>query len=235
MIPLLCFILLGAAGMAVGNRKVNATIKKQRWQKFFSYLLITAAVIFSIRFHFFFGLAIVIILFGYYELMQTISKTKRIGIVALIIYTILSTGFLFFAYYLRMEYQYLVYFIVLIFDAFSQITGQILGKNSLVPRISPTKTWEGFIGGILFGTASAMLASAWLNLPVKFLLVIGLFVSITSFAGDLMASYYKRRAGIKDYSNFLPGQGGFLDRFDSLIMTGFIISLFLLLEIQLDR
>jgi phosphatidate cytidylyltransferase len=58
-----------------------------------------------------------------------------------------------------------------------------------------------------------------MNVSIVGAIIFGLFTSITGFSGDMLASYYKRIAGIKDYSNFLPGQGGFLDRFDSFMMS----------------
>jgi len=67
-----------------------------------------------------------------------------------------------------------------------------------------------------------MLAAGWVSIPVSTAAGYGLLTGFTSFGGDSLSSLYKRKLHIKDYSNWLPGQGGFLDRFDSFLLTGFI-------------
>ncbi|HEY6954253.1 MAG TPA: phosphatidate cytidylyltransferase, partial [Flavisolibacter sp.] len=79
--------------------------------------------------------------------------------------------------------------------------------------------------GIVFSVLAALLTSNWMQIPALSAVAFGLFTAITGFAGDLLASFYKRIAGIKDYSNLLPEQGGFLDRFDSFMMAAFFYSL----------
>ncbi len=96
---------------------------------------------------------------------------------------------------------------VLSFDAFSQFFGQIFGRHSLIRKISPNKTIEGCVGGLLMCmlTSFLMFNSVWK----------GIYISFFALSGDLLASYVKRRAGVKDFSRLLPGQGGVLVRFDS--------------------
>lgn len=92
-----------------------------------------------------------------------------------------------------------------------------------MPKISPAKTWEGLAGGWIFCVIAAILAAGWLKtgyVTVYFGLVCGMITGFVSLCGDLLASYYKRKVKIKDYSNWLLGQGGFLDRFDSFLVTG---------------
>jgi phosphatidate cytidylyltransferase len=103
-------------------------------------------------------------------------------------------------------------------DGFSQVVGQLLGRHRLAPRISPAKTIEGLLGGLVAATVVALLLRPILlplSIPVTMALALG--TGLAGLAGDLAASWVKRRAGIKDYSAALPGQGGFLDRFDSLL------------------
>jgi phosphatidate cytidylyltransferase len=116
--------------------------------------------------------------------------------------------------------------IVTVFDAFSQLTGQLFGKTKLVPTISPNKTWEGLIGGLASAILISMLFSSLIALPILKTMALGLVISLFAFCGDLLASISKRKFGIKDFSNLLPGQGGFVDRFDSLIFASVIVLCF---------
>ena len=102
-------------------------------------------------------------------------------------------------------------------DGFSQVTGQWLGRHPLAPRISPAKTVEGFLGGLCAAAAVSALVSGLAGLSPQRAAVLGVVIGVAGLLGDLAASWVKRRAGIKDYSAALPGQGGFLDRFDSLL------------------
>lgn len=112
-------------------------------------------------------------------------------------------------------------------DICAYFAGVCLGKHKLCPVISPKKTWEGAIGGIL---GSVILSGIFglvfsdMLLPgghaVIHCLIIGFLGSIISMFGDLTASIFKRKMGIKDYGDLIPGHGGILDRFDSILFTG---------------
>jgi phosphatidate cytidylyltransferase len=102
-------------------------------------------------------------------------------------------------------------------DGFSQVVGQWLGRRPLAPRISPGKTIGGFAGGITAAVVIAMLVRDLLPATATEAAALGALTGLAGLAGDLAASWVKRRAGIKDYSAALPGQGGILDRFDSLL------------------
>jgi phosphatidate cytidylyltransferase len=113
-------------------------------------------------------------------------------------------------------------------DGFSQVVGQTFGRHALAPRISPAKTVEGLLGGLAAALAVAMLLrEAILPMPLPRTLAFGLATGLAGLAGDLAASWVKRRAAIKDYSAALPGQGGFLDRFDSLLGALALVGAFL--------
>jgi len=107
--------------------------------------------------------------------------------------------------------------------------GRKLGKHKLAPNVSPNKTVEGGIFGLVFGIAS-FIALGKIFTPVidfKYLLISGLIVGIFGQIGDLVESRFKRIAGVKDTSNLLPGHGGFFDRFDSIIFVSpFLLVLF---------
>jgi phosphatidate cytidylyltransferase len=106
-------------------------------------------------------------------------------------------------------------------DMGAYFVGSRLGKHPLSRRISPKKTWEGFVGGVLFGTLTAAgLTVLWRSLGGPAIAwwqgaALGGVLSALSILGDLGESMFKRQAGVKDASNFFPGHGGVLDRIDS--------------------
>ena len=97
--------------------------------------------------------------------------------------------------------------------------GNVLGKHPLSPRLSPNKTIEGYVGGIILGTALTVLLAFLLQLPLMEALILGLLISIISPLGDLGISLLKREAGVKDSGNIFGGHGGALDRVDSLVWS----------------
>lgn len=106
-------------------------------------------------------------------------------------------------------------------DTFAYICGKLLGKHKLYEKISPKKTIEGFIGGLLFTQLAAYLLFMYtnLNLSLTFWLLIGLIISFIGTIGDLIESKYKRLAGVKDSGTIMPGHGGILDRLDSILFA----------------
>ena len=95
--------------------------------------------------------------------------------------------------------------------------GQIIGGDKMWEKLSANKTWSGQIGGILCGTLMSMLYCKLFGTNIFNAIWVGISVSLLSQYGDLTASFIKRRLGIKDFSNVLPGHGGILDRFDGWI------------------
>ena len=113
-------------------------------------------------------------------------------------------------------------------DTGAYLIGVTLGKHRLLERISPKKSWEGFIGGMVLAVVVSWLLSRWLGVvsPVKWA-IIALIISIIGTYGDLVESMLKRSTGIKDSGDIMPGHGGFLDRFDSTVMAFPIVFLFI--------
>ena len=123
-------------------------------------------------------------------------------------------------------------------DAGAYFVGVKLGKKKLFPKISPKKSLEGFIGGIVIGTAAVVLYTFVLSCVIPldmsgatyysfnylFAAIIGFFGAIATEVGDLLFSAIKRKLGIKDYGNLIPGHGGMLDRFDSMVVCAPIIA-----------
>ena len=96
--------------------------------------------------------------------------------------------------------------------------GVLFGKHPMVPAISPKKSWEGFTGSLIFGTAASVLAVAFLlDKPAWVGIPLGLMLVITGTLGDLIESQVKRDLGIKDMGTLLPGHGGLMDRLDSVL------------------
>ena len=121
-------------------------------------------------------------------------------------------------------YEFTVIILVRIcFDSSCYLFGKIFGKNKILNKISPNKTYEGLFGGIIFTNLISLIF--YLNFDIYktsinsnvffFINIIILF----SFFGDLIQSYFKRLNHLKDSSNFLPGHGGFFDRFDSFLLV----------------
>lgn len=105
-------------------------------------------------------------------------------------------------------------------DVCQYIWGKLLGRHKIIPKVSPNKTWEGFIGGVLTVTlVSAYLAPLLTPLNTTQGLIAGLLIAISGFIGDVVISSVKRDLQIKDSGSLIPGHGGILDRMDSLTYT----------------
>ena len=117
----------------------------------------------------------------------------------------------------------LVFITAWVSDVMAYIVGSLFGKHKLIPEVSPKKTVEGAIGGVVFAVIACLLYGLLLESLTEVsanylsLAIIGLVLSVVSQVGDLVASLIKREYGVKDYSNLLPGHGGIMDRFDSVI------------------
>ncbi len=104
-------------------------------------------------------------------------------------------------------------------DIGAYLVGMRLGKTPLIPRISPKKSVEGAIGGLIFSVLAALVSKPLLNLAYLHLIVIGIGLNILAQLGDLSESLMKRDCEVKDSGSILPGMGGFLDLMDSLLFT----------------
>ena len=119
---------------------------------------------------------------------------------------------------------------VISFDIFSYFIGSLIGKNKILFKISPNKTLEGLVGGFIFSLIISLIYSYLVNFEIDLNLLIFLFIIIfSSFLGDIVESIFKRLNNLKNSSNFLPGHGGFFDRFDSFIISIIMYSYFIYL------
>ncbi|MBQ7668147.1 MAG: phosphatidate cytidylyltransferase [Clostridia bacterium] len=157
-----------------------------------------------------------------------------------ILYVVVLLTFLLMTFYVERNGidlgRYLVWYILLGAwgpDIFAYFIGTFFGKHKLCPTISPKKSVEGAIAGIIGGIALLVLYTMILNnklgLGINYISIalVGLIVAIFSELGDLVASSIKRTAGIKDFGSFLPGHGGMLDRIDSVLFVAPTIYYFL--------
>ncbi|MCM3572740.1 MULTISPECIES: phosphatidate cytidylyltransferase [Mesobacillus] len=142
-------------------------------------------------------------------------------------------GFYFFIETREESLTYVFYslFIIWATDSGAYFIGRAIGKHKLWPEISPNKTTEGFFGGVVSALAVAALFSVFgdMKVPTVILLMATAFLSVFGQIGDLVESALKRHYNVKDSGNILPGHGGMLDRFDSLLFVWPLIHLFHLL------
>lgn len=131
------------------------------------------------------------------------------------------------------NWLYLVGMFVLIWtnDTFAYLTGRFLGATKLFERISPKKTWEGTIGGIVFSIIAGFLIAYFMKDDVVFWMVSAFLVSLAAIFGDLFESMLKRNAEIKDSGSVMPGHGGVLDRFDAALFGAPVFYLWMQLYI----
>jgi len=119
------------------------------------------------------------------------------------------------------DWVYLALFSTFAVDTAAYVSGRAIGRRKMAPTISPKKTWEGFAGGYAGGFAAVLLLNYVLGLRIDAApaFLIGATLPAAAAAGDLLESWLKRRAGVKDASDLIPGHGGVLDRLDSLLFT----------------
>lgn len=110
-------------------------------------------------------------------------------------------------------------------DTNAYVIGRIWGRHPMAPRISPSKTWEGAVGGFAGGIFGTMALSLILGVPptLQHAIILGALVGVLAQAGDLWESALKRRAGVKDAGWLIPGHGGILDRLDSIVFSAVVI------------
>ena len=134
------------------------------------------------------------------------------------------------------DYALMVWLIVITAfgtDIMAYFSGYLLGRHKLCPKISPKKTVEGSIGGILGSVIlSGLFGYFFMPEVIIHCIIIGVLGGIVSQFGDLTASIFKRKMGIKDYGNLIPGHGGILDRFDSVLFTGPMVYYYIVLVME---
>ncbi len=172
----------------------------------------------------FYGACISILLYGLLIYMVISAKSRVIDIAITILgFLYISCSFIYIAVIVREDNNFFIWYVFLlawITDTFAYFAGRFFGKRKLIERVSPKKTVEGAIGGVV-GSVMVVAIFAWIFKRefVFFSIILGLLGSVISQFGDLIASKIKRYCGIKDFGKIFPGHGGILDRFDSIILT----------------
>lgn len=220
---------VGALLMALSNRTKSPQVAREHWKKMGVYFLIvhTALACAAAGPISMFAFVVLIITLGASELRRACEGTDLgaggYRFVVWVTYTVVAAITVVMVPMLSSASWVYLYLLVAVFDGFSQVVGQLVGRRLLAPRISPGKTVEGAIGGLVAALTVGLIFSelVWPR-PVHALLL-ATAISTAGLGGDLAASWVKRRAGIKDYGSALPGQGGILDRFDSFLAASAII------------
>lgn len=181
----------------------------------------------SIEFHYSIGyksIAMIIFIFLFPIVFYNDNKKYNISDALYLIGSVLFLGFSFNLLIITRNYDlYRIIYLLLLStmtDTFAYITGKLVGTHKLAPKISPNKTIEGLIGGLVMGTFIATsFYHVFINTSSSLVIVslITLLLSVVGQIGDLVFSMIKRYYNKKDFSNLIPGHGGILDRFDSII------------------
>ena len=222
------YFIIGIIAMYAGSKKASKDVKRNRWIKLAVYFFIvhSTLVIILTKGPYFIILTSLVLLFGLLEVMHTfyrysVKETQKKQIKRILTtYTMVTIAMIFFSLETSAQIVLYVYLIVGVFDGFSQLTGQLFGKHALAKNISPNKTIEGSIGGLIIALLSGLLLRSFPEFSTGEALSFTFVICIGSLFGDLMASYVKRLYQIKDFNKIIPGHGGFLDRFDSFVGAG---------------
>jgi len=211
--------------MYASSRKVGVTTRRQRWIKFTTYFVVMNTVLFlaGLGPAVFSLFVLSLLLIGAYELYTVLAvrlpTAPRFGAAIWVGYALLATGLILFSRWAGPEQVMFVYLIVAVFDGFSQIFGQLLGRHQLARVLSPSKTIEGAMGGALAAALTAILLRQLIGVSSGRALMTCAVIVAAALSGDLCASWIKRRYGVKDFGRLLPGHGGVLDRFDSFLLA----------------
>jgi phosphatidate cytidylyltransferase len=212
---------IGAVFMALANRRLSPATSRARWLKLGVFFLIVHVVlgVAALGPPWVPALMLLILAAGALELGRawTLMPAPR----PLLLWPLFVTGAtltLAVSWSLPPATFAFIFLVTAACDGFSQVVGQLVGRRRLAPKVSPAKTVEGLAGGLFAAVVVALLVRGLLvHATVGTTTALAVLVGLAGLVGDLSASWAKRRAGIKDYSAALPGQGGFLDRFDSLL------------------
>ena len=152
--------------------------------------------------------------------------------------TFIFSNFILICFFLLLEILFMsdglnlfLYVVLLIstMDIFGYIGGKLIGKIKIVPKISNGKTLEGTLIGLIFTVTIASMIRDLVNLDIYFSMLVGFFIGVLSFLGDILESFVKRSVGVKDSGNLIPGHGGLMDRLDGYIVVLPVFYTFLIL------
>lgn len=218
---LLAYFFVAGVGFYFIGKKKDEQARKRLWLKFFVYFALVSVLVACMKYavNVAFGLICMVTLIGAYEVISSWKdiSSNRVKVVSAFVYALVLMG-VSISYEIR-ESLLPVFFLIVVFDGFSQTVGELVKGKALAPRMSPNKTRSGFIGGAL-----VMGFTTWWVLEGEYLFLIGIIMAVVGLYGDLLASWLKRFSGKKDFSEIIPGHGGVLDRFDSFLAVWSVLS-----------
>ena len=186
--------------------------------------LLLILIFFSIIFFFnnYLSIALIVIyIVIFIEIIFYFNK-HHFNLCLLILYLLISfiCAEFYVLYFFNIEIFIFFILLIIFFDTFSYLLGSFFGKKKIFPNISPNKTYEGLILGFVSTMIFAIIYNyLYFLFNFIYLLIFSFFIIISSFLGDIVESYYKRFAKIKNSSNLLPGHGGIFDRLDGFILA----------------
>ena len=227
-IPALFALFVGAAVLLATRELVAAFHARGIEVRFLHLGSATAVVLASAWFAGLRGLSISIvvamIILLFLQLLKGVEGFVKnaTGTTFALLYPGFVAGFIFLLARSDKGFEYITTLVILVGcnDTFAYLTGVLLGKHPLAPKISPKKSWEGFIGGLLFTSVGSALAFYYLLNHHPYVgALAGCLGVLAATVGDLVESAIKRDLSIKDMGTLLPGHGGMLDRIDSALIT----------------
>jgi len=216
---------LGLLLTAIANGRARREERRRRWLKMATYLVVVHVVLLLTvlgRPWILVGAALILIV-GFRELDRALRYGSALRWPVLSAYVALGLALLYSVNRSAPMTVAFLYLVVAVFDGFSQAVGQAAGRRKLAATLSPGKTIEGALGGAAVALVVAVLARDLAGLDKVTAASLGLAIALCALAGDLSASWIKRRVGIKDFSTLIPGHGGVLDRFDGFIGAGALV------------
>jgi phosphatidate cytidylyltransferase len=215
----------GAVAFWWASRRGSPEVRRARWTKFAIYVVIVHAVLAAaIAGRAAIGALIVAIAAaGVVEIRRASRSLHRDRFWIPVVFAAVAAAAIAFALTARPLLSAYLYLVVAAFDGFSQAGGQLAGRRRLAPKVSPGKTVEGFLIGVAGAIVCALLLRGAASVDAGVAVTLAAISSFVGVAGDLAASWVKRRAGIKDYATLLPGHGGVLDRFDSFLAVAAVM------------
>jgi len=227
VIILIIYFLIGGVALFFITKKQTEQQARTSRIKYFSYMIVVSITLAALYYSRYSALSlhIIIALIGATEVWRATVNHLKIRLLAGPIYIFIAICFCLYPIQDNLPIQSLwrIYFYVLVFDGFAQISGQLFKGKKLAPKISPDKSISGVIGGMIMCIVTHYLIEHnWSTA-----LLWGAVFSLLALTGDLLASILKRKTGIKDYSNLIPGHGGILDRYDSYMFLAACIYMLL--------
>jgi phosphatidate cytidylyltransferase len=172
-------------------------------------------------------LMVAMLCFALYEVMQLLAKKQLYKTVA-VSYIIMGTMALIFLRQIDIRFVIFVFAVVWSCDIFAYFIGTTFGKHKMLEKVSPKKTWEGTIGGVIIASIVGFCILQHMGFSNVVSIVISLECAILTVLGDLLESATKRLCNVKDTGKIIPGHGGILDRIDGLIPVSLLVFLWLL-------